>query len=709
MRRVPRTLLLALATLASPLLVAGVAAASQAELLRPIDLRVYDGEESWHPDNDFRLDWDPPPVAAQGFPVTAVDYRVRDAAGTAVIPETHLPWETTVIENIRIPSGRPGIYTADVWLEGRGGERGPQTSATLRFDNVRPASAQPLAPAGWVAGSASARIRIEHPAGPQPISGIRGYAVAVDRGAGAAPCARQDRCSVVETNLRGGIEVDSISLGTLPEGVNVVRAVAVSGSGMRSAEVRSATVRVDATRPTVTLQGASPAWAAGPVQVTAVATDAMSGMASASPNGAFTAIAVDDGVPRLAAGSSVTAIVSGEGTHAIAFYARDTAGNDGEVSPSSALVRIDEHSPRVTFANRQDPADPERIEATVTDPLSGVGTPRGSIAFRPASSHQRFVALPTTALPGRLIARWDSDSSAPGAYEFKATGYDTAGNAAVSDRRANGARMVLASPLKAPTEIEAGFRGGKQARDKTVAYAHGASFIGRARLTSGARLGGLPVQILETFGAGADPSRRISTVQTAADGTFTARLAPGPDRFVEAAFAGNRVLSRSTAPVGQLRVVGGVRMRASATSARVGGAPVSSAEASAISAPQSPPEADRSSSSSASPAPAGPRSAPCRPTAMAASITPTPSATTTAAASASSSAPTPPAKTTGPTSRRARGHSPSQVVEQSQERSGPSDAFTKRAPHAGCMRGSLRGRSAPRPVRSLSGGRLVDQ
>ena len=36
-----------------------------------------------------------------------------------------------------------------------------------------------------------------------------------------------------------------------------------------------------------------------------------------------------------------------------------------------------------------------------------------------------------------------------------------------------------------------------------------------------------------------------------------------------------------------------------------------------------------------------------------------------------------------------------------QECSGPSDAFTKRAPHAGCMRGSLRGRSAPRPVRSL--------
>ena len=96
----------------------------------------------------------------------------------------------------------------------------------------------------------------------------------------------------------------------------------------------------------------------------------------------------------------------------------------------------------------------------MSDALSGPATLRGSIAFRPARSRQRFEPLPTTALAGRLVARWDSDASPPGAYEFKATGFDAAGNVAGSDRRANGARMVLASPLKAPTEIEAGFGGG---------------------------------------------------------------------------------------------------------------------------------------------------------------------------------------------------------------------------------------------------------
>jgi hypothetical protein len=300
----------------------------------------------------------------------------------------------------------------------------------------------------------------------------------------------------------------------------------------------------------------------------------MSGMAATGPNGALTAIAIDGGVPRIATGSSVTAIVSGEGTHAVAFYARDAAGNDGGEWPASGVVHIDQHPPDVAFANRQDPADPERIEATVSDPLSGPATPRGSIAFRPARSRQRFEPLPTTALTGRLVARWDSDASPPGAYEFRATGYDAAGNAAASDRRANGARMVLAGPLKAPTEIEAGFGGGKRAGARTVAYGNGASFTGRVRLTSGAGLGGLPVQIVETFGAGAEPSQHTTTVRTAADGTFAIRLAPGPGRRVEAAFAGNRVLSRSAGPEVRLRVLGGVRLRTSSSSARIGGAPV---------------------------------------------------------------------------------------------------------------------------------------
>ena len=77
------------------------------------------------------------------------------------------------------------------------------------------------------------------------------------------PCAGPDRCAVGEIDLHGGIDADTVSLGVLPEGINVVHAVAVSGSGMRSAESRSAIVRVDATVPAVTLEGAPRAGRAG--------------------------------------------------------------------------------------------------------------------------------------------------------------------------------------------------------------------------------------------------------------------------------------------------------------------------------------------------------------------------------------------------------------------------------------------------------------
>jgi hypothetical protein len=548
---------------------ADVAVADQASQLRPIDLRVFGGEDAWHADNDFRLDWDQPPISEQGFPVNAVHYRVRDPAGAVAIAEVRLPWDTTQIENLQLPSGR-GAYTADVWLEGHGGPAGPVVSAALRFDDARPGAAQPLAPAGWVAGSAAAVVRIEHPSGPQPISGIRGYAVSVDRGAGSAPCAGPDRCGPSETDLRGGVSADSLALGVLPEGVNVVRAVAVSGSGMRSAETRSAIVRVDATRPQVTLTGVPRGWAAGPVRVSANATDSFSGMAPAGPSGPYTALAIDGAVPRVDPGDSTAAVVSGEGSHRVAFYARDGAGNVGDESPPVATVRIDESPPLVAFVNSQDPRDPERIEATVSDPLSGPAA-RGSIAVRPAGSRQRFAALPTTASGGRLVARWDSDSFPPGTYEFKASGYDGAGNTAGSERRGNGVRMVLMSHIKNPTAIGAGFSGRPIAKR---AYGSSVSYGGRLTSATGSPLGHLPVQVVESFEAGAASSQRTTTVQTAADGSFRTRLAAGPSRRVEAVFAGTRGLNRAGGGRARLRVLSGVRLHASSVSARVGGAPV---------------------------------------------------------------------------------------------------------------------------------------
>jgi hypothetical protein len=599
MKSVRGGLLASLTLAAVALLDVNVAAADLAGWLRPVNLRVAGGENAWHPESYFRLDWDRPPAATAKFPITAVDYRVRDASGAVVVAEVRLPWDTTQLEDIRVPPV-PGAYTADVWLESMNGERGPQASATLRFDDAPPGLAQPLAPAGWIAADTATAVTIQRPPVPWPISGIRGYAVSVDRGTGSVPCSTRQRCSPAEIDLPGGIDDSTLPLGILPEGISVVRAVAVSGSGVSSAEIGSAVVRVDATRPQVVLTGAPRGWASGPMRLVAIATDALSGMAvGAGPSGPYTAIAIDGGVPKAEPGDSATVTVAGEGTHRLAFYARDAAGNAGDGSPHTAAVSIDESPPNVVFAKSQDPTEPERIEATVTDLLSGPDPARGSIAVRPAGSRQRWLPLATAVMTGRLAARWDSDSFAPGTYEFRATGYDVAGNATGSDQRGNGARMVLANPLKAPTRIEAGFGGRRllwhscrrkagqrrcrrgairsfegRPATRTVPYGRGISYSGRLTSPTGSPLGNLPVQVVESFEAGARSSQRSTTVLTASDGSFAVRLLPGPSRRIEAGFPGSRVLTRASGGEVRMDVLAGVRMRTSSASARIGGAPI---------------------------------------------------------------------------------------------------------------------------------------
>lgn len=539
--------------------------------LLPVNMRVADGEDVWHPDPDFLLVWDLPPIAAESIQVSAAVYRVRDGTGAEVTPEASLLGAATLIEHLLVPAV-PGAYRAEVRLEGSGGERGPWVGATVRFDDARPGPTQPLAAASWFAADVAPVVELRHPAGPLPVSGIRGYAVSVDRGGESGPCQGLERCSLEETDLRDGIEDDRLSLGVLPEGPHTVRAVAVSGSGMRSIEAGSAVVRVDATKPSVTLRGAPPGWADGPVRLVAEATDPLSGVAAAGPGGPFTAIAVDGDVPRTEPGDRVATTVAGEGAHSVAFYARDAAGNADEESPPAALVRIDQSAPTIVFMRSQDPAEPERIEASLTDALSGPDPSHGSIAVRPAGTQRRFAALATSASGGRLVARWDSEAYGPGHYEFRATGYDRAGNVAASDRRAGGARMVLANPLKKTTAIGAGLAARR--RIGTVPYGRAVSYAGRLTSPAGSPLSDLAVRVVESFDAGAGSPQRLTLVRTAADGSFSTLLPPGPSRQVEAVFAGNRTLTHASGGRVRLGVLGRVSLRASSSLARIGGAPV---------------------------------------------------------------------------------------------------------------------------------------
>ncbi len=579
------------------------AAAGDAERLRIEGLSVAGGENTWHTENDFRLTWIAVSEAEIGT-IESVDYRVRDGAGNVLGPTIRSGDARQELRQVHIPAaaglGRalPGSYTVEVWLEGGGGE-GPHASATLRFDDARPPSVRARSSAEWIRAGSEASIEIEHPAAPLPASGIRGYAVALDHGSGAVPCAGPDSCSEAETDLHSGADGNSISLGPLSEGTNVAVVVAVSGAGLRSEVAGRTALQVDGSAPRMTLSGAPQGWSSRPVVLTAQASDPQSGTAAAGPGGPRTSIAVDGGPRVEAPGGSVATVVRGDGSHRVSFYGRDAVGNSGEMRPDSATIRIDETAPRLAFAKAQDPSEPERIEATVEDALSGASPSSGSIAVRAAGSSARFVPLPTRVSAGRVTAVWDSDSYPVGSYEFKVTGYDVAGNSAETGRRLDGSRMVLANPLKRTTQLEFGFGGrqmvwhrcergpgGTRCHRETIAaferrpalrtapYGRGVPVAGRLISASGTPLPGQPVELTETFAAGSDPPTRTTTVQSGPDGTFLARLPSGPSRDIEVGFAGNRLLTRSSGRTIRLAVGAALRFHASSATAAIGGAPV---------------------------------------------------------------------------------------------------------------------------------------
>ena len=246
----------------------------------PADLRVAGGD-GWRATNGFQLRWDNPP----GLTIASAHYLVRNPLGETVAgpaelesPEINAP--VPYIHGIAVPKVA-GVYTAVVWLEDADGVQGATADTRLRFDPERPGAVVPIQPSGWISrNELPYPLRLTHPSGAPPLSGIRGYAVSVDRWLSSSPCSDSFLCADVETDLRGGEEDDTLLLDDLPEGRLYAHAVAVSGSWVRSATPGHAPLRVDTTDPVTGLVGLPRGWTNRPVTLEATATDALSGMAS---------------------------------------------------------------------------------------------------------------------------------------------------------------------------------------------------------------------------------------------------------------------------------------------------------------------------------------------------------------------------------------------------------------------------------------------
>jgi hypothetical protein len=578
--------LLAIAALPSPARAAGPAITG---------LEVTEGTV-WHSDPTFYAHWNPVPTTS------VAHWALADSAGRDFdFGEDPNRYNLTAV---RVPD-IPGVYWFEIsnWQPYAFGEDvfGPASRVPIFFDDARPAPVTITAPR-WVAAGKVVPIRLSHPAAPLPVSGIEGYAVSIDGSAAGQPCARADRCAAAEVDLPGGADRDSANLPAPPEGISYVHAVAVSGAGLASSAAATVAIGVDGSAPRVRLEGAPAGWAAGPVHLTARASDDLSGMEAAGPGGPLTAIGVDGAPPAQAPGPSAGATVVGEGTHQVTYWARDAVGNAGDGSlpfarPQTASVRIDETAPTVRFA-AADPDDPERLEAVVGDALSGPSADRGQIGVRPAGSGAGFEPLPTAVDGNRLVARWNSDDFPHGSYEFRATGFDAAGNSA-TNRDGGGAAMTLTNPVKREARVAFGFGaatlvyprcaradGGRRCRRavvrsfakrpvaRTEPCCHGVVVGGRLVDAAGQPLPGQAVEVVETLAPGSRLRTRRTPLTTDAAGYFHARLAPGPSRTVVASFAGTRHLTRAAGRSLRLRVRAAVRMRASTARVLVGGPPV---------------------------------------------------------------------------------------------------------------------------------------
>ena len=538
---------------------------------RPQGLSVSGGEDNWHPAQSFALSWTNP------SPIVAARYRLLGPSGEVLIGETRLPWPATSVEHLTVPP-RPGVYTAEVRLEDEAGTIGEAASAKLRFDDAQPAGVEALVPDEWLGRSSFPYVlRLSHPAGPQPLSGIGGYAVAIDKSPRGHPCP-SGSCGSAALEARGGIGFDTIEVPELPEGTSFVHAVAVSGSGIASATAGNTIIHIDETDPQTILEGAPDGWRNAPVRLTARASDSASGV---TPGGSgvqpLTAIRIDGGAPIVAPGDSVTTTVIDSGVHTVAYYARDAAGNvnDGGVSnghlnhlPATAVVRIDREPPDVAFVAGQDPADPERLEARAVDSRSGIDPRRGSIEVRGAGTGRRFEPLPTEVTGDLFRARWNSSAYPAGEYEFRATAYDRAGNTASSSSRADGTAMRLSGPLKLPVKLST------SSGRRTVRYGRGVWFGGRLLTGRRTPLIGAAVRVTESFAAGAAPTQRVTTVRSDGAGHFGLRLAPGPNRQVSAQVMATATQRSAISEPLQISVHSRVALRASSSVAHVGGRPI---------------------------------------------------------------------------------------------------------------------------------------
>ena len=224
-----------------------------------------------------------------------------------------------------------------------------------------------------------------------------------------------------------------------------------------------------------------------------------------------------------------------DGDNAFFFCAGDF-GTQANVTCARRTIKVDNTAPELSFQNQQAPGDPELIVADASDATSGIDGAGASIEYRRVGESQ-WQPLETRVTETQLRARVDSINASPGAYEFRASVGDVAGNHTATLERADGQPMILDFPLKEAVSIAASLDG---ARSQLVPFRTPGTVSGRLVDASGEPVAGAEVTVTEEFAEGSLLDRRVRDVVTNAQGRYSSGLPGGPSREVSVAYEGSR-------------------------------------------------------------------------------------------------------------------------------------------------------------------------
>ena len=379
----------------------------------------------------------------------------------------------------------------------------------------------------------------------------------------------------------------------------------MSAAGISTSE--SETLRVDndpVSLSLVTTNDSNPSlWVNHAVTVDATATAGPSGVGG-------TTCMVDSGLARSYPASGLT--MDGDGIHALSCTAWNNAvGPQGQPNETteSTTVRIDEVPPTVRF-EPQNPTDPTGLVIDASDSESGVAG--GSIEMAPARSNN-WVSLPATSDGAQLATHFDdADRSGPYVFRATACDnvgncasttkqltlpLRIASDSAVSltrivnpvrrrvvderilvgwhwvtiRRDGKLARIKVGGHFKTikvveivepctTSRVKTGPHGVQQQRTcpgaKTkattslqVPYGHRVTIHGLYTTAQGVPLPGQAVHIFAAPDDHTNAFRQVTSVTTAADGSWTATLPPGPSEVIRAVSDGTATVLPSSGQV----------------------------------------------------------------------------------------------------------------------------------------------------------------